>query len=277
MKGKSPKKIRHLLIIDPQNDFCDPAGALFVTGADEDMKVRLPRMIKRVKEEIDDIHVTLDSHHSVHVAHPISWVGRDGSHPAPFTTITLKDVQEGVWRASIAGMQARFQAYVKALADHGRYELCIWPPHCLIGHPGNNVVPELWEALKEWEDGFAVVDYVTKGSNIYTEHYSALVADVPDPKDPGTQLNTGLIRTLLEADEIGVAGEALSHCLANTVTDLANNFGDDSYISKLVLLIDCCSNVGGPAAAVFKKMGDDFISAMVKRGMKRSTSVEWLS
>jgi len=28
----------HLLIIDPQNDFSNPQGSLFVPGADDDMK-----------------------------------------------------------------------------------------------------------------------------------------------------------------------------------------------------------------------------------------------
>ena len=57
-----------LLIIDPQVDFCDPAGALYVTGADGDI-TRLARMVRRLAPKLDDIHVTLDSHHFVDVAH----------------------------------------------------------------------------------------------------------------------------------------------------------------------------------------------------------------
>jgi hypothetical protein len=44
---------------------------------------------------------------------------------------------------------------------------------------------------------------VTKGSNMFTEHY-AVFADVPDPKDPSTQLNTPFIE---EADVIIFSGE----------------------------------------------------------------------
>ncbi len=62
-----------LLIIDPQNDFCDKRGSLFVPGADKDM-VHLARMIKRLKDKISDIHVTLDTHHYVDIAHPGFWV-----------------------------------------------------------------------------------------------------------------------------------------------------------------------------------------------------------
>jgi len=35
-----------LLIIDPQVDFCDPSGALYVPGAEKDME-RLSEMVKR--------------------------------------------------------------------------------------------------------------------------------------------------------------------------------------------------------------------------------------
>ncbi len=65
-----------LLIIDPQNDFCSPEGALFVPGAVEDCE-RLVSFIGREKSSIDSIHVTLDSHPNYHIAHPIFWVVYD--------------------------------------------------------------------------------------------------------------------------------------------------------------------------------------------------------
>ena len=62
-----------LLVIDPQVDFCDPArGALYVPGAEHDM-ARLAAMVRRLKGKLDDVHVTLDSHHFIHIAHPIFW------------------------------------------------------------------------------------------------------------------------------------------------------------------------------------------------------------
>ena len=64
---------------------------------------------------------------------------------------------------------------------------------------------------------------------------------------------------------------ALSHCVANTVRDIANEFGDDSYVKKLVLLTDASSSVTG-----FESMGDDFVREMVARGMQTSTTVDFL-
>ena len=262
------KKIE-LLIIDPQNDFCDPKGALYVNGAENDM-TRLAKMIARIGDKLSDIHVTLDSHHLVDIAHPIFLVNSKGEHPNPFTIISNDDIKNGVWRATNPQFQKRVEEYVQALADNGRYPLCVWPPHCLIGSWGYSVFPALFDELLKWEQSFAMVDYVTKGSNLWTEHYSAVQADVPDPQDPSTQLNMSLIETLARADIILLAGEARSHCLANTVKDIANNFGEEN-IKKMHLLTDCTSDVTG-----FEKFGEDFVSEMISRGMNLTTSVDFL-
>ena len=261
-----------LLVIDPQVDFCDPhKGTLYVPGAEDDMQ-RLAKMLRRLKNKIDDIHVTLDSHHLIHIAHPIFWKDANGKHPPVFTRISRDEVEQGVWTPTVPGLYRRALEYVRKLEENGRYELTIWPPHCLIGSPGHTVHPELFDALKEWEARFAFVDYVTKGSNILTEHYSAVQADVPDPADASTQINARLIQTLENADVIAIAGEARTHCLANTVRDIANNFGDDAFVSKLVLLTDASSDIPG-----FETHAEDFMREMSGRGMKLSTTTEFLN
>ncbi|HZH32578.1 MAG TPA: hypothetical protein VEY11_17570 [Pyrinomonadaceae bacterium] len=261
-----------LLIIDPQVDFCDSQrGALYVPGAEQDM-ARLAAMIRRLRNKLDDIHVTLDSHHFIHIAHPIFWKDSRGAHPPAFTRIGRREVEEGIWTPTVPGMYKRALEYVRRLEQNGRYELTVWPPHCLIGSPGHAVFPGLFSALTEWESRFAFVDYVTKGSNILTEHYSAVQADVPDAADASTQINTRLIQTLENADIIVIAGEARTHCLANTVRDIANNFGDDSFVSKLVLLTDASSDIPG-----FESHARDFMSEMVRRGMQLSTTSEFLA
>jgi nicotinamidase-related amidase len=262
----------HLLVIDPQVDFCEKDGALFVPGADEDI-VRLATFVDRVRDKLEMVHVTLDCHHFIDIAHPIFWVDKDGKNPDPFTIISASDVADGVWRTTKPSWQKRALEYVRGLEKNGRYPLCVWPPHCLIGHHGNSVVADLYSSLMEWEKKrLRTVDFVTKGSNPWTEHYSAVQADVPDAEDPSTQINTGLISTLESADIILVAGEAGSHCLANTVRDIANNFGDDSYVQKLVLLSDGTSPVPG-----FENLQEDFVKEMVDRGMKVSTTVDWMA
>jgi nicotinamidase/pyrazinamidase len=237
----------HLVIIDPQVDFCCPTtGKLYVKGAENDMS-RLAAMIDRLGKKITDIHVTLDSHHPLHIAHPVFWKDRSGNRPAPFTMISATDVEKGVWSPSSPGFYKWVLNYTRTLEKNGRYPLTIWPPHCLIGTVGQTVFPCLGEALNRWcEANYGYIDYVTKGSNILTEHYSAIQADVPDPNDPSTQINVGFLNTVNQADIVLVAGEASSHCVANTVRDACNYFGDDSLVKKLVYLKDGSSRVTVP-------------------------------
>lgn len=256
-----------LFIIDPQRDFCQPNGGMYVPGAEKDIQ-RLDRMIRKNIDAFDDIHLTLDSHHRVHIANPIWWVDSRGAHPDPFTLIDVEDVEKGRWRAFNPAFQERSLEYVRKLKQQGRYVLTIWPYHCLIGTDGAAVVPELVEALGIWEEQFAVVNKVTKGSNIFTEHYSAVRADVEDPEDPGTMLNARLIKALKAGGDtpILIAGEALSHCVASTIRDVAAEF-DPEEVKKFILLEDACSNVPG-----FEKLGAEFIADMVAQGMQVTTT-----
>ena len=261
-----------LLIIDPQIDFCDPAGALYVKGADDDMK-RLATLIDRTSDKLHDIHVTLDTHHLLDVAHPLYWKDTAGKHPAPFTIITEDDVKNGIWTTTIPSFQKRAADYVRTLAKNGRYPLCIWPPHCLIGSNGHRVYPEVFDALQGYENAHACfVNYVTKGSNLHTEHYSAIQADVPDPSDAGTWINTNLITTLESVDIIGVAGEASSHCVANSLRDVISNFKDSTYAKKIVLLTDAMSPVTG-----FEDLATKFFDDMRQLGVSFSTTKDFLA
>lgn len=260
--SKSKKSVA-MLVIDPQNDFCDPNGSLFVKGADQD-SIRLAEIITKYKKEIDDIYCTLDTHHLIHVAHPIFWMQQDGTHPNPFTLISENDILSGKFRTTNPAFQKRGLDYVQKLKANGRYMLCIWPPHCLIGSKGHNVVDPIYKAFMEWEDQFAMVDYITKGSNFWTEHYSAVQADVVDPQDPGTMLNkVGLIDPLENHDLILLTGQALDYCVANTIRDIANTFGIDS-IKKMFLILDTTSCVNAPG---LEHLGPDFLKEMKGRGM----------
>ena len=268
------KKV-HLITIDPQNDFCvktgpgGETGTLVVPGADADMD-RLGKFIEKNLKRIDEINCTVDSHQVIHIAHPRFWVDSKGNRPGPFTTITDDDVRNGVWRSFNPQWQKRAQDYVDSLKANGRYQLMVWPVHCVIGSWGHSIVPVVQKALYKWEDeNFARVNYVAKGSNLFTEHYSGLVADVPDPKDPSTKINTALLETLKEADEILITGEALSHCVANTITDIATQFGNDN-IKKFSFLEDTSSNV--PNCEV---MGQTFVKKMVAAGMRVTNTRDW--
>lgn len=267
----------HLVVIDPQNDFCDPNGALYVPGADDDIK-RLSKMVTRLRDKLADIHITLDSHRRVDISHPMWWRDAAGKRPDPFTLITADDLESGRWTTHMPSFRERTLAYLKELERRGRYTHTIWPEHCLIGDEGHNVHPELSGVIHDWEDRFAQTEFVTKGSNPWTEHFSAVQAEVPDPADPSTQINTAFVATLERADVVLLAGQALSHCVANTVLDIASNFSDPAFIKKLVLLEDCTSEVPDPPGlTVFSDFTARFMADMQAKGMRVDTSTAVLA
>jgi len=280
----------HLVVIDPQNDFMDiraeladpvgltlPDGTRFrstlpVPGSLADMD-RVATMIGRLGRRLDRIHVTLDSHRVIDVAHPAFWQDSDGRPPAPFTMITHDDVASGRWSPRNPAWRSRMLDYTAELARAGKFVLMIWPEHCLIGSWGHNVVDNLRVAMASWErDYCATVDYVAKGTNIFTEHYGALLAEVPDPADPSTQLNRDVIAVLQQADVIAIAGEASSHCVAATVRQIVDHIGD-RHLPKIHLLTDCMSPVPpSPGSPDFPAIAEQFVGDMAARGLMLTTS-----
>lgn len=273
----------HAVSIDQQKDFTDPNGSLFVKGANENVK-RTSKMIQRLTSKLVDIHVTMDSHRKVDISHPLWWVTDAGEKPGPITGVTADANGIFHFESFITGVKTtgrtrslsaknRTLQYLRDLNTNGRYPHTIWPEHCIIGDEGHNLDPAVAAAVHEWEEKrYAVADIVTKGSNPWTEHFSAIKAEVPDPSDPSTQINTRFIQSLESADVVIWFGEALSHCLANTFRDTLDNFSDPSFIKKQYLCVNGSSSVPG-----FEKFGDDFLAEMKAKGVNLTTAEDFLA
>ncbi|MDD2686056.1 MAG: cysteine hydrolase [Gallionella sp.] len=271
------KKI-HLLIIDPQNDFCDlpanylPNGvspSLPVAGAHADM-LRVAELIRLGGAGLSDISVTLDSHQLVDIAHPTFWQKGDGSDVLPFTQIQAVDVRAGRYLPRRTEFVERTSNYLNALEQSGRYVHMVWPVHCQIGTWGNNVHDDVRFAYNQWEvSNTRIVNKIVKGTNPWTEHYSAIQAEVPDQADKATWTNEELLALLRQSDTVLIAGEAGSHCVKATTEHIAQHFGADA--NKLVLLTDCMSAVAG-----FETQYRDFIADMAAHGVKMMQSAEAL-
>jgi nicotinamidase-related amidase len=274
-----------LLIIDPQNDFCDlpadwrghdpvrnaaAAPALPVSGAHADM-LRLAALIDAGGAGLSRITVTLDSHQSYDIAHPTFWEAVDGGAVGPFTAITAAQVRAGSYRPRDPAALPRTLAYLDSLEQAGRYTLMVWPVHCEIGSWGHNVHPAVKAAYNRWEDQrLGVVQKITKGTNPWTEHYSALQAEVPDAADPDTQLNRDLIAQLDEAELIVIAGEASSHCVKASTEHIAQHL-PSRQLSKLLLLTDAMSPVAG-----FEAQAQAFLDGMQRQGARLATCAQVL-
>lgn len=279
------KRNLHLLVIDPQNDFCDlpdsylpvdpltgkqTLPALPVNGAHADM-LRLAEVINQGFAGLSGISVTLDSHHRYDIAHPTFWKGEQGEPVNPFTQITAAEVRMGKYRPADPEELQRSLAYLDALEKAGCYTLMVWPVHCEMGTWGNNVHANVRAAYSRWEDeARGIVNLVIKGTNPWTEHYSAIQAEVPDDFDESTQMNQGLIDTLAAADQVYLTGEAGSHCVKATTEHVVAGLNRNS-ISRFVLVTDCMSPVTG-----FDEQYRKFVDDMASRGMQIAKSVDIL-
>ena len=138
--------------------------------------------------------------------------------------------------------------YVERLQEQAKKELMIWPYHTMIGTPGHNLTPTLYEAVVYHATARqADPTFIVKGSLPQTEFYSLLEPEVKVPDDPRGQLNRNFLDELLGYDLIYVAGQAKSHCVLETVTSIMRTLGDDPQaLGKLRLLEDCTSSVQHP-------------------------------
>jgi nicotinamidase-related amidase len=257
-----------LLLIDCQNTFCTPGFELFVPGAPDDNR-RLCEFVYRNLGAITQVVPTLDTHQALQVFHASWLVDTGGRHPAPYTVVSVQDVENGVWRAADPTEQKNLVGYVRALEAGGRYRLTIWPYHAMLGGIGHALVSAVEEAAffhaiaREISPAFQI-----KGNDPRTEAYSVLGPEV------GGRRNDALVELLRSFDAVLLAGQAKSHCVAWTVEDLLEDLPAD----RLYLLEDCMSPVVVPGSVDFTAEADAALARFAARGVNvvRSTDANWL-
>jgi nicotinamidase-related amidase len=255
-----------LLAVDVQNTFCTPGFELFVAGrtgtAAVDDNRRLCEFIYRNLGTITQIVPSLDTHHALQLFHTIWLVDDEGNHPAPFTLVSVGDVESGRWKVNRPVVEAlgidvdyarrHLLHYTRQLAAGGKYDLTVWPYHAMVGGIGHALASAVEDAIffhsiaRRSQPNFQV-----KGDSPLTEHYSILGPEVlrgPDGELLGAK-NTQLIDQLLRFDAIVVAGQAKSHCLAWTIDDLLADEAAGSLLAeRTYLLEDCTSPIVVPGA-----------------------------
>jgi nicotinamidase-related amidase len=281
-----------LLLVDVQNTFCLPEFELFVAGrsgrgAIEDCE-RITAFLYRHIDRITQVVATLDTHTAAQIFHPLFWVGPDGAHPAPHTVITLADVEGGRWRinpaltASVApktdfDVEAWGRHYARRLAEGGKYPLVVWPYHSMVGGIGHAMVSAVEEAVFFHSIARQSPTRVEiKGRNPLTENYSVLRPEVMEDAagTPIASPNRDLVDHLLSFDQVIVAGEAKSHCVAWTVEDLLSEIRlrDPGLARKIVLLDDCSSPVVVPGVVDFTDAAEAAYARFAAAGMRRVLS-----
>ncbi|GKY95881.1 hypothetical protein MPSEU_000548700 [Mayamaea pseudoterrestris] len=276
------------------------SGSLGIANALDDAE-RIAQLIRDHARDIHRVVATLDSHQKLHISHPSFWWSADGSkHPDPFTIISANDIRRGTWiprsdltvsvsnnidsdyftnidavlnDAGNIDIGKYALEYACRLEKKGRFQLCIWPEHCLIGSPGHAMVDCIRRVLDEWSELTGrSVEWVSKGEHILTEMYSALQADVPVTKS--TAFNDALHISLAKSSKLLVCGQAMSHCVNYTLRDVVSKW-DPTETNRICLLIDCTSPVPG-----FEDAAKTFVDDMRAKGvqLKEAAQIqEWMS
>ena len=275
-----------LMLIDVQNTFCIPDFELYVggrsgRGAVED-NTRLCEFIYRNLGNITHITATMDTHMTMQVFHALFFVDQNGNHPAPYTDIYASELRDGKWIFNPAlapqfgiapeyGRQMMIH-YAEELEKKGKYALTIWPYHAMLGGIGHALVSSVEEALffhsiarnEQYE-------IEIKGDKPFTENYSAIGPEVltgPMGETLGIH-NQKFLRQLQQFDKLIIAGQAKSHCVAWTVSDLLEDVAvvDLGLAEKVYLLEDCTSPVVVPGVVDHTDAADAAFERFEKVGM----------
>jgi len=275
-----------LMLIDVQNTFCIPEFELYVGGRSGrgavDDNVRLCELIYRNLGGISKITATMDTHKTMQVFHAVFFIDKDGNHPVPYTDIHASELHDGTWTFNPAladpfgiapeyGQQMMIH-YAEQLEKKSKYALTIWPYHAMLGGIGHALVSSVEEAIFFHSVArVAPADIEIKGDKPFTENYSVIGPEVligPMGETLGTH-NLKFIEQLGGYDRLIIAGQAKSHCVAWTVSDLLEDIGltDIELAKKVYLLEDCTSPVVVPGIVDHTDAADAAYERFEKAGM----------
>jgi nicotinamidase-related amidase len=285
-----------LMLIDVQNTFCIPGFELYVAGrtglgAVED-NARLCEFIYHNLGNITHITATMDTHKTMQVFHAIFFIDTDGNHPAPYTDIHASELRSGQWRFNPAlspqlGIAPEYGQemmihYAEELEKRGKYALTIWPYHAMLGGIGHALVSCVEEAIFfHTVTRLAQTDIVIKGDTPFTENYSVIGPEVltgPMGETLGTH-DQRFIEKLQQFDRLIIAGQAKSHCVAWTVSDLLEDINavDPELAKKVYLLEDCSSPVVVPGVVDHTDAADAAYERFAREGMHLIKSTQLIS
>ncbi|HMW01541.1 MAG TPA: nicotinamidase [Acidobacteriota bacterium] len=267
--GSDKTKV-HMLVIDDQVDFTFPSGSLFVAGRSGtgamDAQNNLVQFIYRYIHVLSQITCTMDTHLPYQVFFTSAHLRDDGSHPDAHTIVSADEYRRGKFQpnpamakqlgADLMWLRRQFIHYCEQLEASGKYQLYLWPYHCLLGSNGHRLAGVVEEArlFHSFARGAENRPEI-KGGNPLTEHYSIFAPEVTTCWDsrpiPGAQKNTHLVKTLMEADVVLMAGLASSHCVRGSIADFLGEIQrqDPKLAKKVYILRDCTAAVvvpGGP-------------------------------
>lgn len=227
--------------IDVQQDFMDN-GSLGVAGAHGDVE-RMTKFIYDNMDKISNIAVSIDTHTPHQIFHPCWWVDENGNNPAPYTVISLSDLDSGKWKPIISPIKSR--EYVENLEKGGKKQLCIWNYHCIQGTTGNALENQFANMIYFHSVAKkTVVKRIVKGTDPLSEMYGIFKPEY----DTHNYINIELLNWFETFDKIIVAGEAEDFCVYESLNQMLDFYkNNDTVLKKIYVLEDCMSAIGNQA------------------------------
>ena len=227
--------------IDVQQDFMDN-GALGVPGAHGDVE-RMTQFIYNNMDKISNIAVSLDTHTPHQIFHPCWWVDKDGNNPAPYTAITLADLDAGKYLPVINPQKTR--DYVEHLEKDGKKTLVVWSYHCLQGTTGAALENQFANMIYFHSVAKkAVVQRLVKGQDPLSEMYGIIKPEY----DIQNYINIDFLNKLETYDKIVISGEARDYCVYESLKQMLEYYANNTEVLKKVYILeDCMSAIGNPA------------------------------
>ncbi len=252
-----------VLVVDPQKDFAKIGGSLFVEGADQDME-RALELLCSIVGVVTQLFISGDRHYPGAIFFPERHLLPNGRNPPPFMSVTAEDYLYNRWRSNpkSGNQNEQDNKVIHYCLEAAKKEipLMLWPHHCMEGSEGKKIVEPIAvfkQIFETYRKVSANVFY--KGMDLDTEYYSVFSPVVNTNYDGKPLASTPAVtpQTFASSDIIIVMGEALSHCVGQTLRDLIGaNLG-----KKIYLVRDCTSNVAG-----FEAQGEKFLELLEVNG-----------
>lgn len=224
-----------LFIVDPQNDFVDSKGALYVKGAEEAID-RICRLIET--GGYDRIMISQDAHQSFHIGHSEFWKGS----PEPGTVIEIPgDLSRGTYIPALCDYEER-RDVIKRVFEKNSNNIRIWPHHCLEGSWGYCFPDRLINALNDWSaKNLRSYEVYQKGKDAFCESFSLLDEFTPDFS--GTT-------------EFHICGFCKDICVFETLKAILENEVLPSCIDSIEVVDECTVSYGEDGEELDKRFSE---------------------
>lgn len=235
-----------LLIIDPQNDFADPKGSLYVNGAEEAIE-NICKFINT--NNPTDILISQDTHQKFSIGFPDFW---DDQELKPFDKIKVQDIID---RKINPKHLKRKLTFILQFNGKEKESITIWPYHCLEGSWGWCFPSPLIDALNNWNvRNRKEYEIFKKGYIPELESYSIF-----------TESNVQYLKIRLPEklediyDRIYISGFCKDICVAESLKDLKQR-ENELYKDKLVFLDNCMATLDpeSPNLKIYEELVSEF-------------------